>query len=626
MRRSLDEFPSIPAVFFDIAEEYPDRIVYSQAQIGPDDDLNVPRLWSSTTYSEVKEQVKKVGHLLKALGMAPGARAAIISNSRPEWMIADMGVLAVGGVVASVYQSLPMEDIGYILFDSGSEIVFAENQEQVDKLLELLSNPILIPETEERSELQAQIGLSKIIAFDQVDEHPLVIQFEDIVAGDQASELDTYSSLKRDDMAALVYTSGTTGPPKGVMQTHGNHLANVRQVVDSGLVVDDSSLLLFLPLAHSFAKLMGYLGFLLPANLKFTAVADRKSSKIHPESTTKDISEAGATIVPVVPRLLEKMQAAVSQKRLEPGLLGKIFRLTLWSAAEIYKAEAEGRSGSILAQIAFGGTSAIRAKVKKKLFGSNYLFAVSGGAKLNRDVAEFFESLGIEILEGYGLTETCVATNVNLHGSNKVGTVGPVLSADVELRLNDDGEILLRGPNVAVGYYNREAATKAAWDAEGWFHTGDLGALDSDQYLSIIGRKKEILVTSYGKNIAPEEIEGKIKQSHYISQVLLIGDARPYCVALVGLDLGAVENWAKKLGVDAPADQLYRDQRVFNLIWSEVKTINEHIAQHAAPKRIAILPEEATIDNGLLTPTFKIKRKVMEEQYQELIDNLYGTE
>lgn len=620
MAKAPDSFNSIPEAFFDIAAREPSLRVYSQAKADKSAPIAEPRKWQATDYQTVAERVQKVAYYLRSIGVRLGAKVAIISNSRPEWLEADIAALTAAAAVVSVYQSLPADEIGYILFDSDAEIVFAENQEQVDKLLDLLARPVFIPATEEREELHAQIGVRRIIAFEKVREHPLVEQYDKILSHPlPKKEVDTYRLLKRDDLAALVYTSGTTGPPKGVMQTHGNHLANVRQVLNSNLVDGSSSILLILPLAHSFAKLMGYIGFLLTANLKFPAIVDRQTSKLNPESITKDISEAQATIVPIVPRLLEKMQAGVEERLTGVPVAKYLGKFTLWSGAR--RAESKGRLVAPLCSVL---TAPIRKKVRKKLFGPKFKFAVSGGAKLSVDVAKFFSALGIDILEGYGLTETCVATNVNPLTKIKIGTVGPVLSSDIEIRIDRDGEILFRGPNVALGYYHREAATANAWDADGWFHTGDLGELDADGYLSIVGRKKELLITSYGKNVAPEKIEAKLQSSRFISQVLLVGDGRPFCVALISLNMPAVSSWLEKKGFKVEAADLPSSQLVFDLIWSEVKKLNKSIAQHASPKRIALLAEEPTIENGLLTPTFKIKRNVMEKRYKDIIDELYA--
>lgn len=621
----LDTVPNIGTAFFETARKFPDREVYSQPKIDAPEKADSLRPWTSSNYRQVQERVKKLAHYLRANGVKKGDRVAILSSSRPEWMEADIAILAIGAVTVSVYQSLPADDVGYILFDSGAKIVFAENQEQVDKLLKLSRGPIEIPATEDRDAATVQLGISKIICFESIEPNPLTEQFSDLIKGDESAEIETESVAGRHDLAALVYTSGTTGPPKGVMQTHHNHLSNVRQAWQSGLYGPDSSLMLFLPLAHSFARLMGFIGFLTPATLKFAGIADTKSSRVNPESVSRDISEAGATIVPVVPRLLEKMEAGIRAKANKSGIGGKILSTVIKSSEQSYRARQQGKPVPLMTGILYAGTSGIRQKIKEKLFGSSFIFAISGGAKLNPTVHLFFDALGIEILEGYGLTETCVATNINRFGDKKIGSVGPLLCEDIELKLGEDGEIMFRGPNITQGYYNRPTATRQSWDEQGWFHTGDLGSVDDRGFLSIVGRKKEILVTSYGKNIAPEDIESQIKSSPYISQAIMLGDGRAYCVALVTIDEQAVGVWAKKHGVVA-RDGLASDQRVEDLIWKEVEKVNAELASYETIKKIAILPEELTVENGMLTPTFKVKRKVVTERFQDKIESLYASD
>ena len=617
----FDSFPSIAHGFYAAVQSMPEKAVYRQAQIDPaSDSPDTPRTWESRTFREVADRIKKIAHYLRSIGVNRGDKVAIVSSSRPEWMEADIAAHTLGAIVVSVYQSLPAEDIGYILFDSGSDVIFAENQEQVDKLVELLSGPIDIPGTEERDASKAQIGIKKVIAFESVSEHSLVESFETILAGPEPADLDTYQQITRDDLAALVYTSGTTGPPKGVMQTHGNHLANVRQAYQCKLVDDGDLLMVFLPLAHAFARLMGYLGFLGPCELAFPGIADRKTSKINPDSTTKDIREAGATIIPVVPRLLEKMQAGVAAKARAGGIGGTLIGSALWSAEKVYAKQA-----GPVEQIVYALTGVFRKAIKKKLFGTELAYLISGGAKLNPQVARFFDMLGILILEGYGLTETCVATNINRVENYKIGSVGPVLTDDIELMITDDGEICYRGPNITKGYYNRDTATKSSWDEQGWFHTGDLGELDEEGFLSIVGRKKDILVTSYGKNIAPEDIEAQMKSSRYISQIVMLGDGRPYCTALLSLDLPAVSSWAKKQGItELDNESLSKNEKVKDLLWKEIEKVNAELANYETVKKIEIVPEDFTVENGMLTPTFKVKRPVVKKVYTELIEGMYS--
>jgi long-chain acyl-CoA synthetase len=617
--RLLDSAQSLPEAFFAIAERDPERIVYTQAYLSDDDQASTPRPTLSRSFREVKSRVLSIAHYLRSLGLQKGSKVAIISNSRPEWCECDMAVLSLGGVVVSVYPSLPHAEIGYILFDSEADVIFAENQEQVDKLLELLKGPIRIPATEDREELTTQLGIRHIIAFEAVERHPLIEQLSNVLGSTERAAIEDYRSLKREDLAALVYTSGTTGPPKGVMQTHGNHLANVRQAWVRIFNTPDTSIMVFLPLAHAFARLMGFIGFLTPVKLMFPAIQSSKSSKLDPASMTRDIREIRAAIFPIVPRLLEKMQSGISEKAAK----SKVLKYTLELSKRVYDSKCQGSAVSIFDSLMFLLTGPVRKKIKVALFGTNFDFCVSGGAKLNPTTNRFFDMLGIEVLEGYGLTETVVATNINLKGKKKIGSVGPILAEDIELKLESDGEICYRGPNIAPGYYKRPTATKNSWTSDGWFHTGDLGALDEDGYLSIVGRKKEILVSSYGKNIAPDRIEGIIKSSPYVAQAVLIGDGRPYTVVLIVPDKELLQEWARKRGLGGEFKQIIADESVEKLLWTEIEKLGSEIANYEYPKKMLVVAEDFTLENGLLTPTFKVKRSLVEKFYADRLSKLY---
>ena len=612
---SLDQNSSLAQVFFAQANSQAEAIVYSHAR-----DRGEKREWITQNYAQVSARICSLAGQLRALGLKPGDMVAILSASRPEWMEADLAALSLGAVIVSIYPSLAAHEVGYILYDSGAKFVFVENQEQYDKIFELNSEPCLIPATEEREECKVQIGIKHLIAFEAVSGALSALQFSAAIAYTPALSSAEIHLAGREELASLVYTSGTTGPPKGVMQTHGNHLSNVRQVLASGLVGEGASIMIFLPLAHSFAKLMGYLTFLTHCTALFPAVPNPKNSKLDADSVTRDIREGSAEIVPIVPRILEKMQAGIVKRAHEFSPAGLVLRLSLWAAGSIYRKE-----GWFLARVVYSLTARIRSKIRLKLFGPNFRYAISGGAKLNPEINTFFDSMGIEVLEGYGLTETCVATNANRLGKRKIGTVGPVLAADIELKIAPDGEILYRGPNVTRGYYKREIATRNAWDKEGWFHTGDLGAVDPDGYLSVVGRKKELIVTSYGKKVAPEPIEQVLTNSPYISHAVMLGDSRAYCVALITLDLAVLRNWASAKGLKLGAKPWEADQ-VVKLIGQAVEHCNRELASFEQIKRFALVGEEFSVENGHLTPTFKVKRREVTKRYADLIESLYRGE
>jgi long-chain acyl-CoA synthetase len=609
----MNSLESIPQAFFAIAEREPDRTVYRQSN-------REGSAFFVRSYSEVRTRISKLSNYFKKIGVIHGRAVAIISNTRPEWMEADIAILAAGGVVISVYQSLTPQDIGYILHDAQADIVVVENEEQLEKIRYLETHDIVIPAVEDRPQKQVRLAFSGILAFESTTLHPLVTSLEHVLStGDDRCSI---APLKLSDIASLVYTSGTTGPAKGVVQTHGNHLANVRQAREADIYQESSSIFLLLPLAHSFAKLMGYIGFLRGAELVFPAVSNPKSSKPDPELVMRDLARSGSTVIPIVPRLLEKMREGIVEKGRGNSLKAKILTTTLRVATQRGIALRAKQQVPLLVSLLYRITGGIRAKISKALFGTRFLYAISGGAKLPVPVADFFSDIGIEILEGYGLTETCVATNVNRSGKNCIGTVGPVLSQDIEVRIAEDGEILFRGPNVARGYYQRPQATAQAWDSDGWFHTGDLGLIDEAQRLIINGRKKELIVTSGGKKIPPEAIEIQLKTVPLVSQALLVGDGRQYCVALLTLVPTAVQQWLRETGSDALDEQLQRT-KIEAYLMSEVEKINARLASFETVKKIAVVPDEFTIDNGMLTPTFKVKRSVVEKRYREVIEGLY---
>ena len=617
----FDQSTSIPAAFFQFAKQNPQKLLFSQAVFSADEGA-AERPQKTFTFADIEPQVIGLASILKKSGITSGTRVAVISNTRPEWLVADLAILAAGGVVVSVYQSLMPVDIGYLLYDSQAEFVFVENQEQLDKVLFLTENEFEVAATEERAALKAKISLKGIIAFEQVKDHALVSQLSVAVTSHGVLEDLAIPQIRRDALATLVYTSGTSGPPKGVMQTHGNHLSNLRQAFEAGMYQPESSIILFLPLAHSFARLMAYIGCLAGPTIHFPAILDQRSSKLDQKSITRDIGEANATIIPLVPRILEKMKLGVEERVQAPGLSGLLMKIMLCGVrGKVRMLKNEGVM-SIIETCCYTITTKIRKLIKHKLFGIQLVNVVSGGAKLADDINYFFEALEIPVLQGYGLTETCVATNVNRLGRNRIGTVGPVLSKDVELRIAADGEILFRGPNVALGYLNRAKATLEAWDFEGWFHTGDVGVLSADQYLSITGRKKELIVTAGGKKIAPEAIEAKLKASSLFSQVVLVGEGKPYCCVLVTLNPSVLNERLAGQG-EQPQEPYSRSPIAQQLVQNEIDTLNKQLASFESVKRFLIIDADFSIENGFLTPTLKVKRMLVIKRFAKEIEELY---
>ena len=585
----LAESQTLGELFFRVAENAPDRTAYTQFV-----ERNGERILQAQSYRELAEQVRKLAQHLSDLGVGRGDRVAICSSTRPEWLIADLAILSLGAVSVSVYQTLNQDEMAFILADSGSAVLFAENIEQLEKTRRILDRPVTIPAVENRPRQTLRLSLKKVITFEHTPESDLSESLDSILA--TCSPL-TYSvmGLRREDLASLVYTSGTTGVPKGVMQTHGNHLSNIFQATRTELFGLDGDIFLFLPLAHSFARLIGYIGFLSPALIRFPAITNRESSVTDIPSVLRDLKNAGAQVVPTVPRILEKMKVGVEGRAKQSSLSGRLIKAAI-DNAELYRASG-GKRGAFLHWL----LTPIRKKIRRALFGDRFEHLISGGAKLPLSVCEFFLSLDIMVYQGYGLTETCVATNVNLRDRHKPGSVGPCLYG-VEVKLAQDGEILFRGPNIAAGYWRRSQATSESWDREGFFHTGDLGELDEDGFLWVTGRKKELIVSSTGKKVVPGPIEEKLLASGLITQAILIGDERSYCTALLV----------------PTASDVTRE-----MIQTVVDEVNRSLSKHEEIRKFMLVSDEFTVENGLLTPTLKVRRTAVCAKYEQEIASMY---
>lgn len=618
------EDASIPKTFFELALRQPDRELYSQALIDSSSDaVCAPRPRRRAVFGQVRERVLKIAAYLRRLGLKKGEKAAIISATRPEWMEADIAILAAGGVVVAVYPTLIVKEVGYILYDSGAKLVFAENQEQLDKLLELASQPCLIPAVEDRQAMQARLHFKHIITFEKTARHELAVNLQEILESEETPEISAFEWPAPRELASIVYTSGTTGPPKGVLQTHANHLANLRQALEAGMYKPGLSAALFLPLAHSFGRLLGYTGFLKGVRLEFLAIFDPQSSRAAPQSIMRDLREGAAQIVPVVPRILEKMQEAVLKRAAGRGVEAAVLRITLRAALRRHEERLKRIPPSLWPRLIYRLSFPLRRRIRRELFGRAFEYAVCGGAKLQPEVQEFFAALGMEVLEGYGATETCVATNVNRRGAARANSVGPVLTADIEMKIAADGEICFRGPNVALGYHNRPQATAQAWDEEGWYRSGDLGAVDRDGCLTITGRKKELIITSGGKKVAPDGIEQKLAAAKLISQVMLVGEGRPYCIALVALNREAVRELFAQAELEPP-DSAGRKQAIREAVWKEVENINRSLSSYESIKKVLVIAEDFSVENGMLTPTLKVRRAQVLRNYSREIEGLYG--
>jgi long-chain acyl-CoA synthetase len=553
--------------------------------------------WMST--QEFFERIRDLSLGLTAVGLRAGERVAIVAESRPEWLIADLAILTAGGVTVPVYPTLAAAQTRYILHDAGVRFAFGSSAAQAGKIQQVRHD---LPTVEAVIVMEAA-GVAtggSVLTFDELAERGharLVAEW-----GAAKEYRERARAIRPDDLATLIYTSGTTGEPKGVMLTHGNLAANLRSCLDAFPVTSDDIGLTFLPLSHAFERMVVYIYLAAGMTVVFAEAI---------ETVARDIPAARPTVMTAVPRLLEKLHARI----LEKGASGSLVKRSLFRWAL-----ATGRHGLL------GGLAdrLVLAKIRGALGGRLQSF-VSGSAPLSKEVAQFFETLGVRVLEGYGLTETAPVLTVNPPLAPRIGTVGKPVPG-VELKIAEDGEILARGPNVMAGYYNKPQATAAAMEG-GWFHTGDIGQIDADGYLSITDRKKDLLVTSGGKKIAPQPIEGRLKANPLVGEAVLIGDRRKFPAVLIVPEFAVLERRLRDLGRPAASrDELASRADVVALYQELVDALNQDLSQFERIKRVAILPREFTVESGELTPTLKVKRKVVEERYKDTIATLYKDE
>jgi len=525
----------------------------------------------------------------------------------------DLAILAAGGVTVPIYPSNLPDECGYIVWNSESSIVCVENDLQWRKIREVQEKGFDLDGEWHRPRIHHVIAIDEVQAPDAISLDELAGKGRSVTD----EELhDRWSRVGRHELATIVYTSGTTGPPKGVLQTHGNHLSAVESVAGLGLIAPGEVDFFFLPLAHSFARLIEYVGFYHGTVTAFARSID---------TLLEDVAEAKPHFVPSVPRVYEKIYARILARRESSSPVERAVFDWAVKVGRKRSDRAEGRKplGWFLETQSRIADLLVFSKVRAAL-GGRIKFLVSGGAPLAPEIARFLYGAGLIVLEGYGLTETTPILTVNRPDRFRFGTVGLPLDI-VSLKIADDGEILAKGPNIALGYYKRPEETRSAWDSEGWFHTGDIGEIDSDGFLRITDRKKDLIKTSGGKYVAPQKVENLLKTQPHISQAVVIGDRRRYCVALLTLDAAEVEAWAAKQGISLPADRAAwaHDERVRALIESEVAAANRHLASYESVKYFRIVPHDFTVESGELTPSLKVKRKVIAERYRDLIEEMY---
>ncbi len=561
-------------------------------------------------YNELGRRVKYFALGLANMDIKKGDKVSILSENRAEWAISDLAILSLGAINVPIYPTLAPRQIEYILNDAEAKIIIVSTEEQVKKVLDIFDN---LP------------NLKAIIYMDQVAEATEAMYFYAHLY-EKGKEFDknnpdyfdnVSSAIETDDPCAIVYTSGTTGNPKGAVLSHGNILSNTLGGIETLNIRSTDLFLSFLPLCHVFERMGGQFCPLLAGG----SIAYAESI----ETVAQNLTEAKPTIMCSVPRLFEKIYAKILANA-EAGspLKKKIFFWAINVGEKYVEAEKRGKVGGGLKFKHNLAHKLVFSKIQEKV-GGRLRYFISGGAPLSKEIGEFFHAVGVKILEGYGLTESSPVIAVNLENKFKFGTVGPALTkGGVELKIADDGEILTRGPHVMKEYYKNPEETKEVIDDDGWLHTGDIGFLDEDGFLTITDRKKNIIVTSGGKNVAPAAIENKLLTSQLVDQVLIIGDKQKYLTALIVPNQDMLESFAatQKISFKDYAELMDNDQ-INQYVANEINNVLSDQARFEQIKIFKLVAEPFTIEAGELTPTLKIKRKVVEEKYADLIEQMY---
>jgi long-chain acyl-CoA synthetase len=562
--------------------------------------------WRELTYKQLAEVVEEIALGLIDLGVQPGERVCILANTRPEWSYADMAITAAGAVVVPIYQTNSPEECRWVISDSGATAIVCEDESQLAKLAAIRDQ---IP------------TLRTVIAIDPpAGEPPLpAISLQEVRergrARPAAELLARQEAVRPEDPFTFIYTSGTTGPPKGCVLSHGNYAAMIDMIKQIGQIEDDEVIYLFLPLAHAFALLIQLAAFDLGATIAYFG-GDTKQ-------IVAELSEVKPTYLPSVPRIFEKIYtlanaALAAQPPEEQERAQKAIEL----GAKVRDMQVRGEQVPPELMAPFEEAEEKLFKNVRAIFGGNVRHAVTGAAPIAKEILEFFWAAGVPVLEGYGMTESATAATVCTIEEHKFGTVGRPFPG-VQIKIADDGEVLIKGPNVFQGYYKNADASFGSVE-DGWLHTGDLGSLDEDGYLSITGRKKDIIITAGGKNITPANLENDLKQCRWISQAVMLGDKRPYPIVLVTLDEEEIGALAAEHGLPADPAALCEAEPVRAMVAEQIERANRRYAQVEQVKRFAVLPKDLSQETGELTPTLKVKRNVVAEKYAAVIDSLYA--
>jgi len=565
--------------------------------------------WEKISVPEFRDNVRWFSTALRNLGVKPGDRVAILAENRPEWAFADFGILCAAAVTVPVYPTLLAWQIEYILNDASAVAVICSTDEQMKKVLEIKSH---CP------------SIHSVIVCDPPAPLPEgVLTFQQMVEDGKKDEQingrarfdELRNSRKPNDLATLVYTSGTTGNPKGAMLSHGNIASNVAAVTKVLKLQQGWVALSILPLSHILERTADY---------SYLAKGGTVAYAENVNKVGENLQEVKPDVFAAVPRLFEKMRAKVLDNvATQPASKQKIFKWALGIAAERvpYRVERKSMPLGLAMKSAIADKLVFR-KILARL-GGNVKYVLSGGAPLSAELAAFFIGAGLEILEGYGLTETSPVITVNSPELRRIGTVGKLIPG-VEVKIADDGEILSRGPHIMQGYWNNPEATAQAIDPDGWFHTGDIGELDRDGFLKITDRKKDIIINAYGKNIAPQPLEGMLKSSPYIGTPVLIGDRRKFLTLIIIPNFEKLERDAAALGIQWNSRQeLVNNEKVKAIFQSELDRFNQNLDRQEKIRRFALLANDFSIENDEITPSLKVKRKVIDKKYKDVIDGMY---
>ena len=555
--------------------------------------------------AELVDRVRRLSKALLELGVAPGDRVALMSENGPHWPTVDFATLCAGAVLVPIYPTLLPDQAAYIASNCGAKVVVAETPAHLNGLLEHAGE---LPEVQ------------RFVLIKGESSDPRVVSLDSLIARGAGVDVDEFErrarAVKPEDLATFIYTSGTTGTPKGVMLTHENVASNVTSGLSVLNLDGRFTALSFLPLSHSFERLVDYCYF-----LKGCTIAYAESVA----AVAQNLQQVRPHVFVSVPRVYEKLLARIQENVAQASPIRQ--RLFAWAVALgrealPYRLKHQSPPGWLGVQLGLADKLVFK-KILERL-GGRFAFAISGGAPLSRELAEFFWGAGVPIYEGYGLSETSPVISVNTQEAVKMGTVGRPIPG-VEVTIASDGEILAKGPNIMKGYWHMEKETAEVIDAEGWFHTGDIGEMDAEGFLRITDRKKELIINAYGKNVAPAPIENALKNSHYIGQAVVIGDRRKFLSALLVPDFDALKGWAERQRLHAAdAAALVADPKVHELIGHEVQEVNANLAGFEKIVAWELLPNDFTLETGELTPTQKVKRRVINQKYGGIIDRLYA--